>query len=74
MNAQRPVLSSLSQHQHALLRARAKREAMRLREQAIAAFWSALGQALRRTLHRGAVAVAAATAPRVRRSRSFDPA
>jgi hypothetical protein len=66
MNSTEPRLHSISPHQYTLLMERAKRDALRLRREAIAAFWSdiahALGGALKR-LRPGAIASPRRAAP-----------
>lgn len=52
MNSTEPRLHSISPHQYTLLMERAKRDALRLRREAIAAFWSDIARALRGALKR----------------------
>ena len=49
MNTDSP-LRSLSPHQYTLLMEQAKREALRLRREAIADFWASIGTAVRAAL------------------------
>jgi hypothetical protein len=49
MNTDSP-LRSLSPHQYTLLMEQAKRDALRLRREAIADFWASIGNALRAAL------------------------
>ena len=46
-------LHSISPHQYTLLMERAKRDAMRLRREAITAFWADVARAVRSALKRG---------------------
>jgi hypothetical protein len=52
-------LRSLSPHQHALLMEQAKREAQRLRREAITAFWDGVAHALGAALQAGRQRVSA---------------
>jgi hypothetical protein len=69
MNTDSP-LRSLSPHQYTLLMEQAKRDALRLRREAIADFWASIGNALRAALKSAARHVnnAIASFPRKRKS------